>query len=43
VLDLLDGDPAPPDVIDDGPSKDALRQEVEALIAAVRAALAGRK
>jgi hypothetical protein len=30
-------------VIDDGPSKDALRQEVEALIAAVRAALAGRK
>jgi hypothetical protein len=36
VLDLLDGDPVPPDVMDDGPAKDGLRQEVERLIALVR-------
>ena len=40
VLELLDGNPVPPDVMEDGPSKDALRQDVESLIAIVRAALA---
>ena len=33
VLDLLDGDPSPPDVMEDGPEKNALRAEVERLIA----------
>jgi hypothetical protein len=37
VLDLLDGDPVPPDVMDDGPAKDAVREEVERLIALVGA------
>jgi hypothetical protein len=39
VLDRLDGNPAPPDVMEDGPAKDALREEVERLIALVRAGL----
>ena len=37
VLDLLDGDPSPPDVMEDGPAKDALRAEVERLIALIEA------
>jgi hypothetical protein len=41
VLARLDDDPAPPDVMEDGIAKDALRQEVETLIALVRAELGG--
>jgi hypothetical protein len=41
VLDRLDGDPVPPDAMEDGPAKDALRQEVEALLALVRAEVTG--
>jgi hypothetical protein len=41
VLDRLDGDSVPPDAMEDGPAKDTLRQEVEALIARVRAELPG--
>jgi hypothetical protein len=39
VLDRLDGNAVPPDVIEDGPAKDALRDEVERLIVLVRAEL----
>lgn len=42
VLDRLDGNPVPPDVMDDGPAKDALREEVERLIALVRDELGHR-
>ena len=41
VLDRLDGNPAPPDVMEDGPAKDALREEVEGLLALVRAGIGG--
>jgi hypothetical protein len=39
VRELLDGDPSPPDVMDDGPAKDALRTEIDALIALVESQL----
>ena len=39
VRELLDGDGSPPDVMDDGPAKDALRAEVDALIALVESQL----
>jgi hypothetical protein len=39
VLSLLDGEPAPPDVMDDVPAKDMLREQVEELIALIRAGL----
>jgi hypothetical protein len=35
----LDGDPTPPDVMPEGPEKAALLAELDALIAAVEAAL----
>lgn len=41
VRDLLDGLPSPPDVMDDGPAKDDLRAEVDALIALVESQLGG--
>jgi hypothetical protein len=37
----LDGDPSPPDVMEPGAAKDALRAQIETLIADVEAALAG--
>jgi hypothetical protein len=41
VLARLDGDPAPPDVMEASAAKDALRQEVATLIVLVRAELGG--
>jgi hypothetical protein len=39
LLDRLDGNAAPPEVMEDGPAKDALREEVERLIALARAGI----
>lgn len=39
IATLLDGDPSPPDVMGPGPDRDALRDEINDLIALVRAAL----
>jgi hypothetical protein len=39
IATLLDGDPSPPDIMGPGPERDALRDEINDLIALVQAAL----